>query len=166
MILMAVSLVVAVAGISSSVKAETHLTNSPEDVALRQSYNKVWWGGMGTLGVAAAYQWFVVIKIQSIQKRIVELKNEIAAAEAAESQNVTEIDESTTDADGVVTSDEAELDTLESLQEELTQEEAKLASYKKKSYVAAAVVFAGLAAFYTANYKVTGNPLESWREIK
>lgn len=169
MILMAVTFVAAFAGISSSVKAESHLSPTPEDQAIRNTYNKVWWTGFGTAGLAFAYQIFVASKIQSTQRRIVELKNEIAAAEVAEaeSQNVAETDESTTDAGNATTSDETQSDSvLDALEAELAQEEAKLASYKKKSYVCLGIVLGGLAAELYANHKVTGNALVPWHELK
>lgn len=160
---MVVSLIVAVASVGT-----TYGTGSPGDFlkfdkghevarSTVEFYKKVWCGGAGVVMLAAAYNWFFLYKLELTQQRVVELKNEIPAVEVA-LQNVAQADESTTDADGTVTSEETQLDTLESLQEELAEEEANLARYKKKCYMSLAVVLAGFCVDYFAIYKITGSP--------
>jgi len=160
-----VMLAVAFASVSSIVSVNAkHLSPSAEDRAARKTYNKVWWAGVGAMGVSAAAQIFFNYKMQNAQKRVTELKNEIAAAELALASQNQDATSENTDENGQVVETEEE-DTLESLREELAEEEAKLAKYKKYSLLCLVGVFGGLGVEFYANYKVTGNLLTNWREI-
>lgn len=148
--------------------APRHMGDSVEDKAVRNRYNKVWWGGMGAMGAFLMYQLFANYKLQQIQNSIIALKNEITAAES-EVANEEATEAAAGDGSQDAQSEEAgetAADRLEELREELAAEEAKLSSYKKQVWLCLAGVLAGAGASYYANYKVTGNAFESWREAR